>query len=156
MRIKITTCPKKVKLFPVSLITRPVTLTALVAVNAASTHVIPVVVALGNFSNRVPTAMRKRKLPAKTMEGFILLLAYNFSLNSAISMQSRRTTFVIKREEAKFIESIKLNPCNMESISTKIVNRGKRPLKNGFHFSLFGNLKKSNPSNTREIIMITK
>ena len=50
---------------------KPVTLTALVAVKAASTHVMPCVVALGNFNKTVPTTMRKMKLPAKTIDGLI-------------------------------------------------------------------------------------
>ena len=70
----ITTWPKKVKLFPVSFMAKPVTLTALVAVKAASTQVIPCVVALGNFNKSVPATMRKMKLPASTIDGLIFFL----------------------------------------------------------------------------------
>ena len=104
------TCPKKVKLFPVSFIANPVTLTALVAVKAASTQVIPAVVALGNFNNKVPATIRKRKLPANTMDGLMLFFAYNLSLNNPISIERRKITLVINREEALLMDSEKLNP----------------------------------------------
>jgi hypothetical protein len=100
--------------------------------------------------------MRNRKLPAKTIEGFILLLAYNFSLNMPISIESNRITFVIKRADELLIDSIKLNPCNKDIRIPNIVKRGKRPLKNGFHFSPLDKIKKSLNSKMSEIKMIPK
>ncbi len=57
-----TTCPNVVKKLPVSTTAKPVTQTALVEVNRASIGLMCECVALGSTSNRVPMAIKDRKL----------------------------------------------------------------------------------------------
>ncbi len=75
MSPRMTAWPKGVKPVPVSRTTRPVTHTALVAVNRASTNPTgwPAGVAAGRRSRPVPTAMRAAKLPTRSRKGRVSL-----------------------------------------------------------------------------------
>ena len=70
----ITVSPKGVKVADTSTGTRPVTHTALVEVNNASTHEIdiPSTVQRGSNNNPVPISIITRKLTARINEGFVL------------------------------------------------------------------------------------
>ena len=68
---RITTCPNSDQYAPVSTVTSPVTHTAEVAVNTASSRVerSPVAVAAGNDSSTEPTAIAPRNDTASTRPG---------------------------------------------------------------------------------------
>ena len=66
---KIMDCPTIVKSFAVSTTDKPVTQTALVAVNSALVKVTPLVVALGNINRKAPDSAKMTKLPTKTIAG---------------------------------------------------------------------------------------
>jgi hypothetical protein len=69
----ITHCPKMVNVLPGSRTVRPVTQTADVAVNRASTQAIcPDTVEAGSSSKRTPAAMTRRKLASRMVEGWDL------------------------------------------------------------------------------------
>ena len=71
----ITVSPAGVKVADTSTGTSPVTHTALVEVNSASTHdnVTPSTVQRGNINNPAPIKIITRKLAAKIREGFVRL-----------------------------------------------------------------------------------
>ena len=69
MSSRIMNWPNKVNSRPVSNTTRPVTHTALVAVNKASTKEMPAGVANGSNSSMVPMQTNRKKLKTKASAG---------------------------------------------------------------------------------------
>ena len=71
---KMTHCPNKVNIFPVSTTPSPVTVQAETVVNKASSHEMDVVVAMGSFNKHVPTTDNRRKDKVRTRGGLMLIL----------------------------------------------------------------------------------
>ena len=68
----IIVCPNRVNEVPVSIITKPVTVTADVAVNRLCSQVIGKFVEIGNIKSSVPIKIKHIKLPARISGGAAL------------------------------------------------------------------------------------
>jgi hypothetical protein len=83
--------PSSVRSLPTSITLKPVTQTALVLVNKASTNVIGRVPVLGNKNNAAPIAMSITKLTVKSNAGLkSVLLRPSSSLESSMKKNPRR------------------------------------------------------------------